>query len=99
MAQCLRAVDPVKMVNAEWNGIVYGICGMPFVPVLDGVFFPESPAKAMARGNYKKTSILLGSNTNEGHYFIIYYLTEIFKNSVRSVSNALPVCANVCRQR
>jgi hypothetical protein len=32
MADCLRSVDPVKMINAEWDGIVYGICGMPFTP-------------------------------------------------------------------
>ena len=84
MADCLREVDATELVNAEWNGIVYGICGMPFTPVLDGIFFPESPAKAMARGNYKKTEILLGPNTNEGHYFIIYYLTELFKKQARN---------------
>ena len=40
-------------------------------------------AKAMARGNFKKCRVLLGSNTNEGHYFIIYFLTNIFKKQVR----------------
>ena len=34
------------------------------------------------RKNFKKASILLGTNYNEGHYFIIYYLTEIFKKEV-----------------
>ena len=37
----------------------------------------------MARGNFKRCRVLLGSNTNEGHYFIIYYLTNIFKKQVR----------------
>ena len=37
----------------------------------------------MARGNFKKCRVLLGSNTNEGHYFIIYFLTNIFKKQVR----------------
>lgn len=50
--------------------------------VLDGIFFPESPAKALASGHFKKCPLLFGSNTNEGHYFIIYYLTEIFKRQV-----------------
>ena len=40
-------------------------------------------AKAMARGNFKRCRVLLGSNTNEGHYFIMYYLTNIFKKQVR----------------
>lgn len=30
-------------------------------------------------GRFKKTDILMGSNTDEGNYFIIYYLTELFK--------------------
>ena len=37
----------------------------------------------MARGNFKRCRVLLGSNTNEGHYFIMYYLTNIFKKQVR----------------
>ena len=38
----------------------------------------------MARGNFKRCPVLLGSNTNEGHYFIIYYLMDIFKKQVRT---------------
>jgi acetylcholinesterase len=67
------------MVNAEWDGIVFGIMGCPFTPVHDGDFFPDSPATALARENFKKTKILLGTNLNEGMYFVLYYLTDIFK--------------------
>jgi len=35
-ANCLRTKDPKKMVNEEWNGIVFGIMACPFVPVFDG---------------------------------------------------------------
>jgi len=83
MANCLRQVDAKKLVNEEWNGIVYGIMGCPFTPVYDGVFFPDSPEKALQRKNFKKTNILLGNNRNEGNYFILYYLTNIFKKQVR----------------
>lgn len=79
MAHCLRRANATKMVNAEWDGIVFGIMGCPFTPVHDGVFFPDSPARALARENFKKTKILLGTNSNEGHYFVLYYLTDIFK--------------------
>ena len=34
----------------------------------------ESPANALRRGNFKKTRLLLGTNRNEGYYFLIYYL-------------------------
>ena len=83
MVDCLRNVDPTKMVNAEWDGIVFGIMGCPFVPVFDGKFFPESPVKALERKSFKKTNILIGTNVNEGFYFIIYYLADIFKRQVR----------------
>ena len=86
MASCLRQVNATEMVNAEWDGIVYGIMGCPFTPVYDGVFFPDTPGKALQRKNFKKASILLGTNSNEGNYFIIYYLTEIFKREVREHS-------------
>ena len=46
------------------------------------------------RKNFKKTSILLGTNLNEGHYFIIYYLTEIFKKEVRFIYKYGPSTAS-----
>ena len=79
MAHCLRKANATLMVNKEWDAIVLGIMGCPFVPVFDGVFFPESPAKALKELKFKKTKILLGTNSNEGHYFVLYYLTDIFK--------------------
>lgn len=58
---------------------VIGICEFPFVPVVDGAFLDETPQKSLAHGRFKKTDILTGSNTEEGFYFIIYYLTELFR--------------------
>lgn len=56
-----------------------GICEFPFVPVVDGAFLDETPQKSVAHGRFKKTDILTGSNTEEGYYFIIYYLTELLR--------------------
>lgn len=39
----------------------------------------ETPQKSLAHGRFKKTDILTGSNTEEGYYFIIYYLTELLR--------------------
>nr|NVI69574.1 acetylcholine esterase [Cucujiformia] len=74
---CLKKKDPVELVNNEWGTL--GICEFPFVPVIDGAFLDEYPARALANKNFKKTNILMGSNTEEGYYFIIYYLTELFR--------------------
>lgn len=46
---------------------------------MDGAFLDETPQKSLAHGRFKKTEILTGSNTEEGYYFIIYYLTELFR--------------------
>eukprot|EP00095_Tigriopus_kingsejongensis_P010296 maker-scaffold148_size310697-snap-gene-0.17 protein:Tk10296 transcript:maker-scaffold148_size310697-snap-gene-0.17-mRNA-1 annotation:"acetylcholinesterase 1" len=79
MVDCLRNANATEMVNKEWDGIVFGIMGCPFTPVFDGVFLPESPAKALEKKHFKNTNILLGTNRNEGYYFIMYYLTDVFK--------------------
>ena len=83
--QCLQGVDPIEIVNTEWDAqgpggaIVYGICAMPFVPITDGNFLPENPLRLIQSGNLKKTEVLLGANREEGSYFLIYFLTHLLK--------------------
>ncbi|KAK0172171.1 hypothetical protein PV328_005520 [Microctonus aethiopoides] len=74
---CLITVDPVDIVNNEWGTL--GICEFPFVPVIDGAFLDETPQSSLITSSFKKANILMGSNTEEGFYFIIYYLTELFR--------------------
>jgi len=76
---CLRQRNATELVEKEWNGIVFGIAEFPFVPIIDGSFLVESPQTAMKTKNFKKTNVLLGANSEEGHFFILYYLTELFK--------------------
>lgn len=73
---CLRVKDPVELVKNEWGTL--GICEFPFVPVIDGAFLDETPQRSLATSSFKKANIMMGSNTEEGFYFIIYYLTELF---------------------
>lgn len=75
--ECLRTKDPNELVDNEWGTL--GICEFPFVPVVDGAFLDETPQRSLASGRFKKTDILTGSNTEEGYYFIIYYLTELLR--------------------
>lgn len=74
---CLRHVDPMKIVSNEWGN--FGVVEFPFVPVVDGAFLDEAPSVSLETRNFKKCKILLGSNTEEGHFFIIYHLTNLFK--------------------
>jgi acetylcholinesterase len=75
--ECLREKDAKVLVDNEWGTL--GICEFPFIPVVDGAFLDETPQRSMATGRFKKTDILTGSNTEEGYYFIIYYLTELLR--------------------
>ncbi|KAJ8961186.1 hypothetical protein NQ318_008869 [Aromia moschata] len=103
---CLKKKDPVELVNNEWGTL--GICEFPFVPVIDGAFLDEHPMRALANKNFKKTNILMGSNTEEGYYFIIYYLTELFRKEenvyvnrqefLRAVTELNPYVNAVARQ-
>lgn len=76
MIECLRKKSADELVNNEWGTL--GICEFPFVPIIDGSYLDEMPIRSLAHQNFKKTNILLGSNTEEGYYFILYYLTELF---------------------
>ncbi|CAF1198442.1 unnamed protein product [Adineta ricciae] len=44
-----------------------------FVPTVDGDFLPYNPEDMLLRGDFKKCSILLGVNKDEGSYFNVYY--------------------------
>jgi len=79
MIQCLRQKNATLLVNQEWLGVTVGICEFPFVPIIDGSFLDETPQTALEAKNFKKTNVLLGVNRDEGFYFILYYLTELFK--------------------
>lgn len=76
MIDCLRKRSAEELVNNEWGTL--GICEFPFVPIIDGSFLDEMPIRSLAHQNFKKTNLLMGSNTEEGYYFILYYLTELF---------------------
>lgn len=75
--ECLRKVNASVLVENESGTL--GICDFPFVPVVDGSFLDEMPSKSLATKNFKKTNILMGSNTEEGNYWIMYYLTDLFR--------------------
>lgn len=75
--KCLRSTDPVLLVNSEI--FASGVVDFSFIPVVDGAFLAERPEDSLNSGSFKKCRILLGSNRDEGTFFIIYYLTNLFK--------------------
>merc|ERR1712079_301304 len=62
------------------GAIALGICAMPFVPIVDGNFLlTNNPERILQSGELRKTPVLLGANQEEGTYFLIYFLTHLFK--------------------
>uniref|UniRef100_A0A1B6MCT5 Carboxylic ester hydrolase n=1 Tax=Graphocephala atropunctata TaxID=36148 RepID=A0A1B6MCT5_9HEMI len=104
--ECLRKKNASELVDNEWGTL--GICEFPFVPIIDGAFIDDLPVRSLATKNFKKTNILMGSNTEEGYYFIIYYLTELFRKEenvyvnrdefLHAVHELNPYVNNVARQ-
>ena len=76
---CLRSANPSELVEKEWNGIVLGLTIGIFTPIIDGAFLDEKPSTSMRNMNFKKTNIMMGSNQDEGMFFIFYYLPEMFQ--------------------
>lgn len=74
---CLRKVNATTLVQKEW--IIEGVCDFPFVPVVDGTFLTCHPKDCVRESNFKNVSIVMGSNSEEGYYFIMYFLTELLR--------------------
>lgn len=77
--ECLRKVDPYDLVHNVTGE--FGVVDFPFVPVVDGSFLDEAPEVSLQTKNFKKTKLLLGSDREEGHFFIIYHLIDMFKKN------------------
>lgn len=88
---CLQGARPEALLDAEWREeegfgpISVGIMAMPFVPIVDGQFLPTDPARMLQSGNYKQCPVLLGGDKEEGMYFLMYYLPELFPHNTENV--------------
>ncbi|XP_046404740.1 acetylcholinesterase-like isoform X2 [Ischnura elegans] len=76
--ECMRSVDPKTISVQQWNSY-WGILGFPSAPTIDGVFLPKHPLELLKEGDFSKTEILIGSNQDEGTYFILYDFIEHFQ--------------------
>lgn len=77
IVEFLRGVSPHRLVSEQW--ISRGIMQFPFLPVIDGAFLVETPYMSLKRRSFKKCPVLMGSNLNEGSYFLIYDLTNLIQ--------------------
>lgn len=102
--RCLHEASADKLRDAEWSPVME-FADFPWVPVIDGTFLVESVSSALKQGHFKRTQLLVGSNSDESIYFIVYQLADVFPPSeffekkefiksreiwLKSISNLLP---------
>uniref|UniRef100_A0A3Q3W5B8 Carboxylesterase type B domain-containing protein n=1 Tax=Mola mola TaxID=94237 RepID=A0A3Q3W5B8_MOLML len=62
---CLQQVDVNQLATMQFGVMGPGFGGYPFIPVVDGVFLPDTIEVCLKE-------VLLGLNRDEGTYFLIY---------------------------
>jgi len=70
----MRQIEPSKIASDQW--VSRGILQFPFLPVVDREFLPERPDLMLEHRSFKRCPILIGSNKNEGSYFVVYELSD-----------------------
>ncbi|XP_002741758.1 cholinesterase-like [Saccoglossus kowalevskii] len=76
LTACFLQKDAEEIYNAQWVG--NSLIGMPFMTVVDGVFLTQTPQNLMKDGLFKNVPILLGSNKDEGTWFLPYHFYDLF---------------------
>ena len=67
----IKSIDHFRLLWSieSYNG---DPVGYNFVPTIDSDLIPYDPEQMLLKGDFKRTSILLGINQDEGSYFNIY---------------------------
>ncbi|XP_042583404.1 acetylcholinesterase [Cyprinus carpio] len=87
LVDCLRNKHPQELIDQEWQVLPYSsLFRFSFVPVIDGVFLPDTPEAMINSGNFKYTQIMLGVNQDEGSYFLLYGAPGFSKDNESLIS-------------
>ncbi|XP_055585984.1 acetylcholinesterase [Uranotaenia lowii] len=84
--QCMRNVDAKTISVQQWNSYS-GILGFPSAPTIDGVFMTADPMTMLREANLEGIDILVGSNRDEGTYFLLYDFIDYFE---KEAATSLP---------
>nr|VZI33110.1 unnamed protein product [Spirometra erinaceieuropaei] len=89
---CLQLKPSSAFIDAQ-NSLYdpYAYLSIPFPPVLDGHFLPYTSSQSFRELEFLKPSgsLMMGMNTNEGSYFLLYAF--VGNETLAKDRNALPV--------
>ena len=80
---CLRLVDAQVLTNQEVSVAPYSLNMEPFPPTVDGKFLVEQPSDLISSSLFKKSSVLLGTDANEGVHSLMEFLPDLSFQSDR----------------
>uniref|UniRef100_A0A0B7BAT8 Carboxylic ester hydrolase n=1 Tax=Arion vulgaris TaxID=1028688 RepID=A0A0B7BAT8_9EUPU len=87
--RCLRSLTYNQTILSREYILTSGIIQPSFVPIVDGILLRQEPAQLLRTGNFKKTPILIGSNQNEGTFFLAYIHWIFNLNNAPVITSAL----------
>jgi para-nitrobenzyl esterase len=89
---CLRGKSMSDLVNAT---PIISSAGLAWGPVIDGTVIPQSPADALASGQYNHVPLIEGTNLNEGRLFValVYNLATLGPATPANLTATIPVLA------
>lgn len=86
---CLRTVNLSKLQYAQDQmSLNLSFLEFPFGPITKDIHFFRGDVKdKLKSGNFKKTSVLLGTNSDEGSFWLPYYLSDYFTHTSEGLIN------------
>jgi len=68
-----------------------GDVAFSFVPTIDHKFLEKSPLELLKSGEFQRKNILLGMNSHEGSYFIIYQFAKFFDPRIEDYNSNITI--------
>ena len=79
LMKCLRDIDAQTVIDKQWPYSEFLL--FPFVPVIDGEYLTDTPYNLVRDSSVPKKDILIGSNKDEGSFWLLYYLSTVSPNT------------------
>jgi carboxylesterase type B len=93
--RCLREKPAADLTLKQWD-IVLNAIGTAFPPTADMLHFIQGdPIELVRQGQFKKTSLMMGSNLHEGSFFMLYGRMDLFPFKNKSEITPLQVDSGI----
>ncbi|XP_067949389.1 acetylcholinesterase-like isoform X2 [Watersipora subatra] len=89
LMKCLRSVDAGALFNGTWAPT--GLIQFSWLPSIDYYFLSEKPETSLREGRFKRCPILIGSNENEGSWFLVYEFYDEFHRFYNQPEISFPI--------